>query len=289
MSAHVLVNGHAGADVSPLDRGLLYGDGLFETIRYVQGTAPLWARHMQRLREGCERLALVTPDLALLAAEAQQVRSGDGDSVVRITLTRGAGQRGYAPPAHGEMTRIVSAHPVPAIDANWYRDGIRVRSCSLRLASQPRLAGIKHLNRLEQVLARAEWMGPDAIEGDAIETDAIEADVVEGLLFDRADHLVSATAANVFGVLAGQLVTPALDDCGVAGVLRAALLDVFPQCEVQTIAMESLMQFDEMFLTSSVRGVLPVRDVDGRALRIGALTRAAQARWRALGFPGGDA
>jgi 4-amino-4-deoxychorismate lyase len=279
LNVRVLVNGHASAVVSALDRGLLYGDGLFETIRYVQKVAPLWSRHMQRLCDGCERLGIPKPDPALLAAEAGQVLDGDADAVVRITLTRGPGQRGYAPPARTDATRIVSAHPLPVIPADWYRDGIRVRSCNLRMASQPRLAGIKHLNRLEQVLARAEWTGPDAIEPD----------VLEGLLFDQDDYLVSATAANVFGVLDGVLLTPALDGCGVAGVLRAALLDVFPRCGVQAISKEALMRFDEMFLCSSVRGVLPVREMDGRVLQAGRWSRVAQAQWRTLGFPGGDA
>lgn len=274
MNARALVNGRADAAVSPHDRGLLYGDGLFETIRYVQGAAPLWSRHMQRLCDGCERLGLPAPDPALLAAEAQQVLGGDGDAIVRITLTRGVGPRGYAPPTRVAATRIVSAHSLPVIPPDWYRDGIRVRSCNLRLASQPRLAGIKHLNRLEQVLARAEW---------------VDQDVVEGLLFDQGDHLVSATAANVFGVLDGALLTPALDACGVAGVSRAALLEAFPQCGVQAISRETLMRFDELFLCSSVRGVLPVRQLDGRKLQVGRWSRAAQSQWRTLGFPGGDA
>jgi 4-amino-4-deoxychorismate lyase len=142
------------------------------------------------------------------------------------------------------------------------------------LAPQPRLAGIEHLNRLEQVLARAEWSGPD---------------MVEGVLSGHDGHLVSATAANVFGVLDGTLVTPALDQCGVAGVLRAELLDAFPRISVQPVAKEESMRMDEMFLCSSVRGVMPVRELDGRPLRIGASTRAARARWHGLGFAGSDA
>jgi 4-amino-4-deoxychorismate lyase len=144
----------------------------------------------------------------------------------------------------------------------------------LRLAAQPRLAGIKHLNRLEQVLARGEWS---------------DADVVEGLMFDQADNLVSATAANVFVAIDGVLRTPPVDACGVAGVLRGALLEALPDVRVQTLTKEDLMRADEMFLTSSVRGVLPVRALDERELRVGRHARAAQAHWRALGFAGGEA
>jgi 4-amino-4-deoxychorismate lyase len=271
MNMRILVNGQDDPRVSAADRGLLYGDGLFETIRFVQGVAPLWLRHMRRLCDGCARLGLPAPDVEVLATEAQRVLPDARDVVVRITLTRGAAARGYAPPAEAQSTRIVAAHPVPVIDADWYLRGIRVRFCGLRLAAQPRLAGMKHLNRLEQVLARAEWSDPD---------------VVEGLVFDQDDHLISATAANVFVALDGVLVTPAVDRCGVAGVLRAELLAALPRSVVRMVSKEALMRTDEMFLSSSVRGVLPVREVDGRRLRIGALTRAAQACWTARGFPG---
>ncbi|TAN06286.1 MAG: aminodeoxychorismate lyase [Rhodanobacteraceae bacterium] len=269
-----LVNGQDQPWVPASDRGLLYGDGVFETIRFVQGVAPLWPRHMQRLRDGCARLGLPAPDVAALALEAQRVRAGMRDAVVRITLTRGPAARGYAPPAQARATRIVAAHPVPAIDPDWYARGIRVRFCELRLAVQPRLAGLKHLNRLQQVMARAEWQDPD---------------VVEGLVFDQDGYLISATAANLFVVQDGVLVTPAVDRCGVAGVMRAELLAALPCSVVRAVPKEALMRIDEMFLCSSVRGVLPVREVAGRALRVGALTRTAQARWAALGFSGAGA
>ncbi|HEX7369831.1 MAG TPA: aminodeoxychorismate lyase [Rhodanobacteraceae bacterium] len=272
MTARMLVDGIAGAQVSALDRGLAYGDGLFETVRMLHGAAPLWSRHMARLQVGCERLQLSVPDIARLADECATVARDLADAVVKITLTRGVGTRGYSP-VGATLTRIVAAFPLPNLPADWYRDGIRVRCCGLRLAAQPRLAGIKHLNRLEQVLARAEWIDPD---------------VVEGLLFDQDDNLVSATAANTWVGLNGRLLTPPIERCGVTGVLRAALLDVMPGVEIRAIAKDDLMRADEIFLTSSVRGVLPVRAVDERALPVGNFARAAQSHWRALGFPGGE-
>ena|SRR5690242_726461 len=274
MMARVLVDGLAEDRVSALDRGLAYGDGMFETIRAVNGAAPLWKRHIARLRDGCERLGLPAPDLGVLSQEFARVVEGIPDAVVKIVLTRGRGERGYALPESTRVTRIVAAFPPPPLPSDWYRDGIRVRCCELRLAVQPRLAGIKHLNRLEQVLARAEWR---------------DAAVVEGLLFDQAGNLVSATAANVFVAIEGELLTPPLDRCGVAGVLRGALLDALPDVRVQTMTKEDLMRADEMFLTSSVRGVLPVRALDEHAFCVGRHARAAQSHWRALGFPGGEA
>lgn len=274
MSPRVLVDGVEGDRVSVFDRGLAYGDGLFETIRAIDGAAPLWARHMARLREGCGRLGLPAPDTGMLAAEFTRVAQHAPDCVVKIILTRGVGERGYAPSADAAATRVVSVFPAPALPPDWYREGIRVRCCALRLAAQPKLAGIKHLNRLEQVLARAEWS---------------DAGVVEGLLFDRAGDLVCATAANVFVGMDGLLRTPPVDACGVAGVMRAALLDAMPHAQVRMITKEDLMQADEIFLTSSVRGVLPVRALGERILRVGRHARAAQSHWHALGFPGAEA
>lgn len=274
MTARVLVDGVADHRVSALDRGLAYGDGLFETIRVVRGVAPLWDRHLARLREGCERLGLSPPQGDVLARECADVAEGLADAVVKIILTRGVGARGYAPSPAACATRIVAAFAAPLVPAHWYHEGITVRCCALRLAAQPRLAGIKHLNRLEQVLARAEWSDPG---------------VVEGLLFDRDDRLVCATAANVFVAMGARLLTPPIDTCGVAGVLRGALLAALPDSAVQPIARDELMQVDEVFLTSSVRGVLPVRAIGDRGFAMGPRARAAEAAWHALGFPGVEA
>ncbi|HJU08768.1 MAG TPA: aminodeoxychorismate lyase [Rhodanobacteraceae bacterium] len=274
MSSRVLVNGSAEACIAADDRGLLYGDGLFETILFVDNVAPLWRRHMQRLRQGCERLLMPQPDDATLAREAAEVIEGMPRAVVRITLTRGAGVRGYAPPQNPECTRIVAAFEPPSVPTDWYAHGIRVRFADLTLASQPRLAGIKHLNRLEQVLARAECNDPE---------------IVEALLFDREDHVICATAANLFVAHDGRLSTPALDRCGVAGVARAEVLDALPQTRVRDIGRDDLMQADEIFLCSSVRGILPGRELPGRALQAGPFARALQEHWRELGLMERDA
>jgi 4-amino-4-deoxychorismate lyase len=269
MTPRVLVDGQARDQVAVLDRGLAYGDGLFETIRFVGADAPLWARHMQRLGEGCRRLRLPVPNMALLLAEARTATAGMAHAVVRITFTRGSGARGYAPPAQPSPTRVVAAFEPPPRDEAAQAGGIRVRLCELRLAPQPRLAGIKHLNRLEQVLARAEWDDPA---------------IAEGLLCDADGLAICATAANLFAVSGGKLVTPALDRCGVAGVARAQILASRPHVQVRPIPLAELRRADELFLSSSVRGILPVRELDGRAFAVGPVTRALQADWRALGF-----
>lgn len=269
MNAHMLVNGVVTDRVSALDRGLTYGDGLFESIRFVGTSAPLWQRHMRRLAESCVRLRMPAPDPAQLLAEALQAIDGMAQAVVRITLSRGEGDRGYAMPSSPRLTRIVAGFAPPVVAAAAYDEGVRMRVCDLRLAEQPLLAGMKHLNRLEQVLARAEWD---------------DAAIAEGVLRDGAGRVVSGVMANLFAMVEDRLVTPALDRCGVAGVARAEVLAMLPDTCVGELSLDQLLGAREVFLSSSVRGILPVRSLDGRCFAAGIITRRMQRHWHHLGF-----
>jgi len=270
MTGRVLVNGAPASTVSVLDRGLSYGDGLFETIRFVDGEAPLWSRHMARLREGCGRLRLPLPEAETLWREAASVASGIAQAVVRITVTRGVGERGYAPPPTPAVTRIVAGFEAPAMRGDVYQSGLRVRWCETRLAVQPALAGLKHLNRLEQVLARAEWSDPA---------------IGEGLVCDMEGRVIAGTMTNLFAVLDGVLVTPVLDRCGVAGVARAEILAAWPGAHAAELRPKDLLRASEVFLSSSVRGILPVQAVGDTVYGPGPVTRALQRHWVDLGFP----
>ncbi|MEO7052316.1 MAG: aminodeoxychorismate lyase [Rhodanobacter sp.] len=269
MTLRVLVDGIETDRISVLDRGLSYGDGLFETIRLVDGRAPLWPRHMHRLADGCRRLQLSAPDGAQLWREVEQVSTGMPQAVARITLTRGIGERGYRLPASTRPTRVVAAFVPPSVPGDAYVQGLRMRVCELRLAEQPRLAGIKHLNRLEQVLARAEWSDPA---------------IAEGLLRDSHDRVISATMANLFAVVGGELLTPALDHCGVAGVARAEVLAMFPRARVVELTLDAVSAASEVFLSSSVRGILPVQSLGGWSFEPGVIARQLQQHWHNLGF-----
>jgi len=257
------------ADTVPAsDRGFMYGDGLFETLRIVGGRVPLWERHCARLRDGCARLRMPLPDLPAMREEVVRLVAGLPDAVARVTVTRGTGERGYAPPSSPAPRVVVSVAPL-ALDAGPYAEGIAVRLCETRLADQPLLAGMKHLNRLEQVMARAEWSDPA---------------IGEGLVADMAGNVICATAANVFAVFGDTLVTPAVDRCGVAGVARAEIAALRP-VSLSPMNPERLAGADEVFLTSAVRGILPVRAFAARTWRPGPVTRALQAHWREIGLP----
>ncbi len=286
-----LVDGIASDHVPVDDRGLAYGDGLFETIAFTAGRAPLWRGHMARLARGARRLGLEAPAADQLLAQARQL-AGNDDCLVKLVLTR-LGGRGYAPASAAgidtaagavravgnagnvgtdPVRSIVIRHPLPQVPARVYRDGLRLRWCRLRLAAQPRLAGIKHLNRLEQVLARAEWHDPQ---------------IDEGLLRDADDRVIGATAGNLFIVSDGELLTPRIDRCGVAGVARAWLLArarrwlPVAETDIDRAQVESA---DEVFLSNAVRGVMPVAGLGRRRWQPGPVTMRLGYTLAALGI-----
>ena len=148
------VNGRVADNLPVTDRGLAYGDGLFETLRACRGTLPLQALHLARLQRGCAALRIPF-QAELIAAELNNAAARVGDGVVKLILTRGTGQRGYAMPVDATPSRVISISPLPLYPSD-RRDGVHLFACTTRLADQPLLAGIKHLNRLEQVLARSD-------------------------------------------------------------------------------------------------------------------------------------
>jgi 4-amino-4-deoxychorismate lyase len=257
-----LVDGEIADRVSVMDRGLLYGDGLFETMAVVQGTPRFWQGHVDRLNAGCERLGLPQTPQEVLLREVQTVSAGQRRCVVKIIITRGASGRGYAPEPDARGNRIVCSWPWPLDPGDLVTTGIRARICALRLGVQPELAGIKHLNRLEQVMARSEWSDPS---------------IHEGILLDRDDNVVSAISSNLFLVLGGRLLTPRLDRCGVRGVMRSAILAAFRErCEQRRIMLDMLPEADEVFVCNAVRGIFPVTRIDHWEYGIGAVTREVQ-------------
>jgi 4-amino-4-deoxychorismate lyase len=203
-----------------------------------------------------------------MLAEVRRLADGLDDAVARITFTAGLGPRGYARPGLVSPTTVIGVGPL-SLAPDGYRDGIALRLCDTRLGDQPLLAGMKHLNRLEQVLARSEWD---------------DARWQEGLMADLQGRIVCATAANLFAVRDGHLVTPPVDRCGVAGVARAEILAT-SDVGIAPLSMQMLLEADEVFLTSAVRGILPVRAFAGRTWQPGPVTRHWQAHWCGIGLP----
>jgi 4-amino-4-deoxychorismate lyase len=250
-----LIDGIPADVVSVNDRGLLYGDGVFRTLKRVGGITLCWARQYRKLAVDCAALRLDCPAAADLEAELARLPR---DCVAKIIVTRGRAERGYAVVPDALPTRIVTSSPLPGYPQSHATLGVKVHLCSLRLASQPRLAGIKHLNRLENVLARMEWNDPA---------------VAEGILLDMEGGVVEGTMSNVFCYRAGALYTPDLSSCGVAGVQRERILDIAAQSgmtvKVGKLSLDRLMEADEVMLCNSVIGLWPVREFNGRAWEMG--------------------
>ncbi|SDS37448.1 aminodeoxychorismate lyase apoprotein [Halopseudomonas litoralis] len=259
-----LVNGVPASLVSVRDRGLAYGDGLFETIQVRRGTSPLSDYHFRRLARGAQVLRLPL-DLTLIRSEIEQLAKQIGDGLIKLTITRGESLRGYAMPPQPELTRILQSSPLPAYSPQHAEQGIRLYPCMTRLGNQPLLAGIKHLNRLEQVLARSEWQG---------------AAYAEGLVCDLAGNPIEGTMSNLFVRLDDCWLTPALDQCGVRGVMRDFLvenLDGMGEGVVQrTISRDELLRSAEVFCCNSVFGVWPVVALEDRQWSVGPHTRVIQ-------------
>lgn len=243
----VLVNGMPTEQIGISDRGFNYGDGLFTTLVCRGGIPLLWSSHGARLVSGCQRLAISPPDLSLLRAEVEQLAGAD-DCVIKIVISRGYGGRGYATAGVSSPNRVVSRHPLPTQRQQWRQQGIVVTLLEQPLGTQPLLAGLKSLNRLEQVLLRQA---------------AVAAGADEGICVDEQGMLVEATAANLWWRHQGIWHTPLLDRCGVSGVMRQLLLDTFAargetvrQVKASPVVLD---EAEELMLTNTTFGLVPVR------------------------------
>ncbi|MBA1205170.1 aminodeoxychorismate lyase [Pseudomonas capeferrum] len=262
---HGWIDGQPATAVNLQNRGLAYGDGLFETIAVRAGHPALLEGHLGRLALGCQRLAIPV-DIALVRDEVLRYARALDNGVAKLILTRGDSQRGYAPADGALSRRILQGTPAPGYPAGNGEHGVRLYPCSTRLAEQPRLAGLKHLNRLEQVLARAEWQ---------------DSEHAEGLMRDTSGRVIEGVYSNLFIVRDGVLQTACLSRCGVAGVMRAALLDLAPglgiPVQIRDLSLSDLEKADEVFLCNSVYGVWPVRAFAASNWPPGSLTRRLQA------------
>ncbi|MDT8406886.1 MAG: aminodeoxychorismate lyase [Methylococcales bacterium] len=264
-----LINGEPGCHIAVSDRGLAYGDGVFETLA-VNAAQPIdFDAHWQRLKRGSQRLRLPCPSADTLRTDLARLSLPER-AVLKIILTRGSGGRGYRAPEAPEPTRIVSLHPFPDYPDHWSSQGVKVRVCQTRLGLNPGLAGLKHLNRLDNVLARSEWH---------------DTQIAEGIMLDIEDWVIEGTQSNLFCVANGLLYTPELNRCGVAGITRDKILDIARRLGLTAIecrlTLSQLYQADELFLTNTLIGLWPIRQLEQQTFQAGPVSRRLQ---QALGI-----
>jgi 4-amino-4-deoxychorismate lyase len=257
-----------GVTVDSRDRGFNYGDGLFETMRVRRRGVRFLDYHLERLEQGCARLGITGPAPRVLREELNAAAARRVDGVLKLVVTRGVGDRGYRPTGREQVTRVVSLHPLAKAAAG---AGRSARLCDLRLGVNQQLAGLKTLNRLECVLARAEWQDPE---------------IWEGLLRDTDGYLVCGTMSNLFLRTGSALMTPKLDRCGVAGVMRRWVLETAGALKLRVretrIRWEDLRRVDEVFMTNAVAGVVPLGSIQQGRTRLRFAESTASAALRRL-------
>lgn len=247
-----LINGVPSHSLDVRDRALQFGDGLFETLRVEEGQPEFWQEHIDRLQQGCSRLGIAMPSLALLESEAAALINHTQRAVLKMTISAGLSERGYRRDPAAETRRILALTPYPDYEPAWIEQGIEARLCHHRLSSQPALCGIKHLNRLDQVLARAEW------------NDACQ----EGVMCDQQGRVIEGTMSNIFIFNGQSFATPELRDCGVRGIIRKVVMSQarmsgFAVLE-EDIKISTLLEAEAVFFTNSIIGVWQLRAFEGK-------------------------
>lgn len=261
----IWINGVLSDTLPANDRGLLYGDGVWETLALRQGIPQRLNWHLERLQQGLQALAITAPNNTSLLNEIQMAAALQPDAVLKLVVTRGVGMRGYNPHGSQQPTRILQLLPHPEYPSEYSTDGIRLALCQTRLAQQPLLAGFKHLNRLEQVLARAEF----------------GATFQEGLVLDYAGNVIEGTMSNLFLVRTdGEVVTPDLSQCGIAGIMRRTVLTQLQAWGIPyricPLKLPEVEAAGSLFMTNSLIGIWPVREFLGKAYHPSTLVHRLQ-------------
>jgi 4-amino-4-deoxychorismate lyase len=256
MSQLLWVNGIRQDTVSAFDRGLAYGDGLFATMRCNEKGVLFLDGHLARLTQSAQRLGILWQPSEefkrlLISIAEREYKVFAADFCIKILLSRGVGGRGYQPPEQCSTTEIISLHSIPAHYADWQACGVALQTSSMCLASQTRLAGIKHLNRLEQVLIKAQ---------------SLDEGFDDWLVLDTQGHIIEASMANLFLIKGKSVVTPSLHLSGVAGVMREQLIywfiDAGFNVDIRAVAYDELDRFEHGLLSNSLFGVVGVNRID---------------------------
>jgi 4-amino-4-deoxychorismate lyase len=275
-----LVNGSFNQAISPFDRGFAYGDGVFRTIKMLGGLPEHWPQHYQKLVADCAAINIVCPSPELLMSDLLQLFSADATienkvAVAKIIITRGEGNRGYTPPAITAPMRVVLKSDMPEYPEKRFSEGVNLTVCETRLAAQPMLAGIKSLNRLENVLARMEWN---------------DSNIVDGIMLDMDSNVIECTAANIFARFGDTLITPDLRRCGIAGITRQRIIELAPtltlKTSIETFDLEKLYRADEVVICNSLYGAwqvktVQVNDTQLKNIKTGALAANIRAALKA--------
>ena len=258
------INGKLTNKISVEDRAVQYGDGVFETIAVKENLMELWKEHYQRLSKGCKVLKIKCPSELFLKKEISKFvkKIKKNKFILKIIISRGIGGRGYNPPKKEKPTRILGAYNWPDYPKVNFKKGIKMDVCKTRIATQPFLSQIKHLNRLEQIIARSEWQAKN---------------ISESIMLDFNENVIEGTMSNIFGVKKNIFYTPNIKFGGVEGIMRGVILKLLKKNKekyvIKEITLKEFLKFDEVFVCNSIFGIWPVIKVSKKKFSFGEKTK----------------
>ena len=256
-----LVNGEFISEISVYDRGLNYGDGFFETMKWSidnkgQGKVEFWKRHVKRLKFGCQKI-LISFSLKKLYDYKKKIlkkacESGRKSGILKIIITRGSGGRGYRLVPKLEPSIILLVYPDVRIDENFYNEGVNLTYCKKRMSSNHFLGGTKNLNRLDSVLAASEFD---------------ENLFFEGIVCNNLGEIIEGTKTNIFFLKNNILHTPNINDVGIKGIIRDVIVEkkkinFFSEIVECKIKKNDIEQAESIFITNSIYKILPVKSLN---------------------------
>ncbi len=245
MSSVVLINGKKISKISVFDRGVQFGDGIFETCLIKRHRLLSWSRHFSRLNKGCSKLKINQVDESLWIKDITKALSISKleNAVVKIILSRGESMRGYGFSGDIVPTRIVIVSSLSKLPEKY-----SLSLCDSGYATNRLLSEIKHCNRLEQVLARVNMSTQECI------------------MLDDNGYVISVTQGNIFAVNGDVILTPSLDECGIEGTVRSAIFDLAEsldlRVEVSSLSVQELLEADEVFISNSIIGIKAVNKIN---------------------------
>ena len=268
-----LINGEFSNHVSVIDRGLSYGDGLFETMSwsYLNDEKILgvefWDRHLERIKEGCSVVKIKLPAIKIFKNYKEKIlkeclKKGISNGVLKILITRGVGGRGYKFEKNILPTIIFLSFPSRKIDKEILNNGVKLRFCEFPIFENSMLAGLKHLNRIDSVMARSEWQDDKFFDG---------------VMFDNSENIIDGTMTNLFFSRNNVLYTPMIKKSGINGIMRQVVIEnaklFFSDVREIEIKRKTISTFDEMFVTNSVIKILPVTHLSNKKFKTTDATR----------------
>ena len=258
------VNGKISKTIDVQDRSVQYGDGVFETIAVKEKSLEFWKEHYQRLNKGCKILKIRCPSEIFLKKEINKFlkETKKKKLVLKIIISRGVGGRGYNPPRNTKPTRILGIYDWPSYPQINFTKGIQMDICKTRISVQPTLSEIKHLNRLEQIIARLEWQSKA---------------ISESIMLDSNNNVIEGTMSNFFGVKKNVFYTSTTKSAGVEGIMRRIILKLLKKNKkkyiIKKITLKEFLKFDEIFMCNSIFGIWPVIKISKKNFSFGKKTK----------------